>query len=142
ADESVAVARELGGAELLGISRAIRALILMQVRPAGDPEVLAAAEEAAATVGAVEGWWATVSRCLLAYAVLGAGDPYRVRDILMDAGGDGDLSRVQPSMRPNFFELLVTAALATGDVADAERWASQALALADRLGLPVQRGAA
>ncbi len=142
ADESVAVAGALGGAELLGISRAIRALILMQVRPAGDPEVLAAAEEAAATVGAVEGWWATVSRCLLAYAALGAGDPYRVRDILMDAGGDSDLSRVQPSMRPNFFELLVTAALATGDVADAERWAAHALALADRLGLPVQRGAA
>ncbi|MFI1682125.1 AAA family ATPase [Streptomyces sp. NPDC020607] len=142
ADESVAVAEALGGAELLGISRAIRALILMQVRPAGDPEVLAAAEEAAATVGAVDGWWATVSRCLLAYAALGAGDPYRVRDILLAAGGDSDLSRVQPSMRPNFFELLVTASLATGDVADAERWASRALTLADRLGLPVQRGAA
>ncbi|MFD6431890.1 AAA family ATPase [Streptomyces venezuelae] len=142
ADEAVSVAGSLGGAELLGMSRAVRALILMQTRPAGDPDVLAAAEEAAATVGAVEGWWATVSRSLLAYAVLGAGDPYRVRDVLLDAGGDGDLSRVQPSMRPNFFELLVTASLATGDVADAERWASHALALADRLGLPVQRGAA
>lgn len=142
ADEAVSVAGSLGGAELLGMSRAVRALILMQTRPAGDPDVLAAAEEAAATVGAVEGWWATVSRSLLAYAVLGAGDPYRVREVLLDAGGDGDLSRVQPSMRPNFFELLVTASLATGDVADAERWASHALALADRLGLPVQRGAA
>lgn len=142
ADESVAVAGTLGGRELLGFSRAVRAMILMQACPAGDPGVLAAAEEAAATVGAVDGWWATVARCLLAYAALGAGDPYRVRDVLLDAGGDCDLSRVQPSMRPNFFELLVASALATGDVADAERWAARALGDADRLGLPVQRGAA
>ncbi|WP_436849107.1 AAA family ATPase [Streptomyces atriruber] len=142
ADESVVVASTLGGRELLGFSRAVRAMILMQARPAGDPGVLAAAEEAAATVGAVDGWWATVARCLLAYAALGAGDPYRVRDVLLDAGGDCNLSRVQPSMRPNFFELLVASALATGDVADAERWAARALGEADRLGLPVQRGAA
>ncbi|MFE0177719.1 AAA family ATPase [Streptomyces sp. NPDC059002] len=142
ADESVAVARSLGGAELLGFSRAVRAMILMQARPPGDPEVLAAAEEAAATVGTVEGWWATLSRCLLAYAVLGAGDPYRVRDVLLRAGGDRDLTRLQPSVRPNFLELLATSALATGDLADAEHWAGRALAEADRLCLPVQRGAA
>ncbi|MFH8612010.1 AAA family ATPase [Streptomyces sp. NPDC018029] len=142
ADESVAVARALGGTELLGFGRALRALILMQTRPAGDPEVLAAAEEAAATVGTVDGWSATVSRCLLAYAALGAGDPYRVRDVLLDAGGGRDLPLVQPSIRPAFLELLVISALDTGDAADAERWAARALQEADRLGLPVQRGAA
>ncbi|MFJ2768125.1 AAA family ATPase [Streptomyces sp. NPDC087300] len=142
ADESVAVARTLGGGELLGLARAIRAMILMQARPFGDPEVLAAAEEAAATVGTLDGWWATLSRCQLAYAALGAGDPYRVRDILLSAGGGHDLPRLQPSVRPNFLELLVTSALATGDLADAERWADRALDEADRLGLPAQRGAA
>ncbi|MEV0259128.1 AAA family ATPase [Streptomyces sp. NPDC050732] len=142
ADESVAVARTLGGAELLGFGRALRAMILLQTRPAGDPEALAAAEEAAATVGTVDGWPATLSRCLLAYAALGAGDPYRVRDVLLDAGGGRDLPRVQPSIRPAFLELLVTSALDTGDVTDAERWAERALQEADRLGLPVQRGAA
>ncbi|WP_055550246.1 helix-turn-helix transcriptional regulator [Streptomyces kanamyceticus] len=142
ADESVAVARTLGGGELLGIARGIRAMVLMQARPPGDPEVLAAAEEAAATVGALDGWWATLARCQLAYAALGAGDPYRVRDILLTAGGGHDLPRLQPSVRPNFLELLATSALATGDLADAERWAGRALAEADRLGLPAQRGAA
>ncbi|MEV0276764.1 AAA family ATPase [Streptomyces sp. NPDC050610] len=142
ADESEAVARTLGGNELLGFTRALRSMILMHARPPGDPAVLAAAEEAVATVGAVEGWWATLARCMSAYAVLGSGDPHRVRDVLLRAGGGPGLPRLQPSVRPNFLELLVTAALATGDAADAEHWARQAVEEAARLELPTQRGAA
>ncbi|MFE7115372.1 LuxR family transcriptional regulator, partial [Streptomyces sp. NPDC057654] len=142
ADESEAVARTLGGHELLGFTRAIRSMILMHARPPGDPDVLAAAEEAVATVGTVDGWWATLARCMSAYAVLGAGDPHRVRDILLRAGGGRDLPRLQPSVRPNFLELLVTAALATGDSADAEYWAVRAVDEAGQLELPTQRGAA
>ncbi|MFG3254299.1 AAA family ATPase [Streptomyces sp. NPDC048172] len=156
ADEAVAAARTLGGGELLGFTRAIRSMILMQSRPPGDPEVRAAAEEAVATVegeggfeaGHEGGWWTTLARCMAAYAVLGAsgpggaGDPGRAREMLLRAGGGPALPRVQPSVRPNFLELLVTASLATGASDEAERAAALAAEEAERLGLPTQRGAA
>ncbi|MFH8534748.1 AAA family ATPase [Streptomyces tendae] len=142
ADESVTVARGLGGGERLGFSVAMRATVLLQARPPGDPEVLAEAEEAVAAVGPVDGWWATLARCLVAYAVQSAGDPLRVRDVLLSAGGGRDLPRVQPSVRPSFLELLVGSALETGDVADAEHWTRLAAAEARRLDLPTQTGAA
>ncbi|MEU7073462.1 AAA family ATPase [Streptomyces narbonensis] len=142
AEESLTVARPLGGAELLGFSRAIRATVLLHALPLGDPEGLAAAEEAAATVGTAQGWWATQARCMLAHSVPLDQDPHRVRGALLRAGGDRDLSRLQPSLRPGYLELLAGAALAAGDLPEAERVARRALAEAARLGLSVQRGAA
>ncbi|WP_329276119.1 helix-turn-helix transcriptional regulator [Streptomyces sp. NBC_00691] len=142
AEESLAVARALGGAELVGFSGAMRAVVLLHARPLGDPEPSAAAEEAAATVGTAEGWWATQTRSLLGYALPLPMDPHRVREVLVRAGGDRNLSRLQPSLRPGYLELLVGAALATGDPAEAERVARRALAEAEPLGLPVQRAAA
>ncbi|MFC9342774.1 AAA family ATPase [Streptomyces sp. NPDC057020] len=142
AEESLAVARALGGAELVGFSGALRAVVLLHARPLGDPEPSAAAEEAAATVGTAEGWWATQTRSLLGYAVPLHKDPHRVREVLVRAGGDRSLSRLQPSLRPGYLELLAGAALVTGDPAEAERVARLALAEAEPLGLPVQRGAA
>ncbi|MGW1927043.1 hypothetical protein ACWCQ0_50660 [Streptomyces massasporeus] len=61
-------------------------------------------------------------------------DPHRVREVLVRAGGDRNLSRLQPSLRPGYLELLAGAALATGDPAEAERVARRALAEAERLG--------
>ncbi|MFD4857772.1 hypothetical protein, partial [Streptomyces atratus] len=47
------------------LTLAIRSLFLMQARPPGDPDVLAAAEEAAAaTEGTGESWWSTLARSL------------------------------------------------------------------------------
>ncbi|SED86942.1 LuxR family transcriptional regulator [Streptomyces sp. TLI_105] len=142
AEEALAVARALGGAELIGFSRAIRATVLLHARPLGDPEVPAAAEEAAATVGTAEGWWATQARCMLAHTVPLDQDPHRVREVLLRAGGDRDLSRLQPSLRPGYLEVLTGAVLAAGDLPEAERVARRALAEAESLGLPVQRSAA
>ncbi|MFI1657149.1 AAA family ATPase [Streptomyces sp. NPDC020472] len=142
AEEALAVARVLGGAELVGFSRAIRATVLLHARPLGDPDVPAAAEEAAATVGTAEGWWATQARCMLAHAVPLDQDPHRVREVLLRSGGDRDLSRLQPSLRPGYLEVLTGAALAAGDLPEAERVARRALAEAESLGLPVQRSAA
>ncbi|MFD8973911.1 AAA family ATPase [Streptomyces sp. NPDC059593] len=142
AEESLTVAHPLGGAELLGFSRAMRATVLLHARPLGDPEGLAAAEEAAATVGTAQSWWATQARCMLAHNVPLGQDPHRVRGVLLRAGGDRDLSRLQPSLRPGYLELLAAAALVAGDPAEAERVARRALTEAQRLGLPVQRGAA
>ncbi|MFE1552137.1 AAA family ATPase [Streptomyces sp. NPDC058718] len=141
AEESLTVALPLGGAELLGFSRAMRATVLLHARPLGDPEGLAAAEEAAATVGTAQSWWATQARCMLAHNVPLGQDPHRVRGALLRAGGDRDLSRLQPSLRPGYLELLAAAALAAGDPAEAERVARRALTEAQRLGLPAQRGA-
>ncbi|WP_051844300.1 LuxR family transcriptional regulator [Streptomyces globisporus] len=142
AEEALAVVRALGGAELVGFGRAIRATVLLHARPLGDPEVPAAAEEAAATVGTAEGWWATQARCMLAHTVPVDQDPHRVREVLLRAGGDRDLSRLQPSLRPGYLEVLTGAALAAGDLPEAERVARRALAEAESLGLPVQRSAA
>ncbi|MDX2560613.1 AAA family ATPase [Streptomyces sp. TX20-6-3] len=142
AEESLAVARALGGAELVGFSGAIRAVVLLHARPLGDPEPSAAAAEAAATVGTADGWWATQTRALLGYTVPLHTDPHRVREVLVRAGGDRNLTRLQPSLRPGYLELLAGAALATGDPAEAERVARRALAEAEPLGLPVQRAAA
>ncbi|MFB9435385.1 LuxR family transcriptional regulator [Streptomyces showdoensis] len=142
ADEALALARTLGGAEVVGFSRAIRATILLQARPLGDPEGLAAAEEAAATVGTAGGWWGTLARGLLAHAIPVTADPHRVRDVLVAAGGGPGLPRIQPTVRPGFLELLVAASLATGDTTGAEGAARLAEAEAARLDLPVQRAAA
>ncbi|MER8045411.1 AAA family ATPase [Streptomyces sp. NPDC094032] len=142
ADEAISLARTLGGAEVLGFSRAIRATILLQARPLGDPGALAAAEEAAATVGTAGGWWGTLARSLLAQAIPVATDPYRVRDILLTTGGGPALPRIQPSVRPGFLELLATASLAIGDPSGAHHAARRAEAEAERLDLPVQRAAA
>ncbi|MFH8712810.1 helix-turn-helix transcriptional regulator [Streptomyces zaomyceticus] len=142
AEESIDVARTLGGAELLGFSGALRAAVLLHARPLGDPEALAAAEEAVATLGTAEGWWATQARGLLGFVVPLGRDPHRVREVLVRAGGDRDLSRLQPSLRPQYLELLAGAALATGDRTEAERVARRALAESEPLGLPVQRSAA
>ncbi|MEW1697202.1 AAA family ATPase [Streptomyces sp. NPDC091278] len=142
AEESLAAARAPGGFELLGFTRAIRAVVLLHARPLGDPEPLAAAEEAAATVGTARGWWATQARALLAYSVATARDPHRVREVLLDAGGGPDLTGLQPSLRPAYFELLVEASLVVGDLAEAERAARRALEEAATLGLPTQSAAA
>ncbi|MFF8838020.1 helix-turn-helix transcriptional regulator [Streptomyces sp. NPDC015130] len=142
AEESLTVARPLGGAELLGFSRAVRATVLLHALPLGAPEALAAAEEAAATVGTAQSWWATQARCMLAHSIPLGRDPHRVRGVLLRVGGDRDLSRLQPSLRPGYLELLAGAALAAGDLPEAERAARRALAEAARLGLSVQRGAA
>ncbi|WP_405534836.1 AAA family ATPase [Streptomyces sp. NBC_00075] len=142
ADEAEPIARALGSGELLAFTLGFRSQILLQARPPGDPGALAVAEEAAAAAGTSDSWWASLASCMLAYAAYMAGDPHRVRDVLLRAGGGSDLRRLQPSVRPNFLELLTVAALGTGDVEEAERWAERAHKEAEQLHLPAQRGAA
>ncbi|UUU29152.1 hypothetical protein JIX56_04140 [Streptomyces sp. CA-210063] len=142
ADEAEPITRALGSGELLGLALAFRSQILMQTRPPGDPGALAAAEEAVAAAGKSDSWWASLAWCMLVYAALGAGDPHRVQEVLLQAGGGDELRRLQPSVRPNFLELLATAAVATGKMEEAEKWAERAHQEAEQLGLPAQRGAA
>ncbi|WP_405605270.1 AAA family ATPase [Streptomyces sp. NBC_01410] len=142
ADEAEPVVRSLGSGELLAFTLALRSQILLQARPPGDPDARAAAEEAVAAAGTSDSWWASLARSMLAYAALSGGDPHRALESMVHAGGGSDLQRLQPSLRPDFLELLVTAAVATGDMERAELWAERAGKEAEQLGLPTQHGAA
>ncbi|MGI5196756.1 helix-turn-helix transcriptional regulator [Streptomyces sp. CA-288835] len=139
-EEAESVARAVGSSELLGFTLALKSVILAQAYPQGDPRPLAVAENAASVAGNSHTWWGNAYKSLLAYAALSSGDPHRARDVMLEAGGK-DLHRLQRSMRPNHLELLVTTSLATGDTADAERWAELAHEEASRLGLAAKRAA-
>ncbi|MER5279162.1 AAA family ATPase [Streptomyces sp. NPDC002809] len=141
ADEAEDIARGIGSGELLAFVLANKAQVRIAASAPGDPEALAAAEEAVATMGPSDNWRASMAWCMLGYAALTGGDPHRARDALLRAGGK-DLGGLQPSMRPLLSELLVTAALATGDVGSASAWAERARDEAEQLGLPVQRASA
>ncbi|MCX4544159.1 LuxR family transcriptional regulator [Streptomyces sp. NBC_01565] len=140
-DEAESIARGIGSDELLGLVLANKAQVLIAARPPGDVGALAVAEEAVAAAGARTSWWTSLVWCVMSFAALHGGDPLRARSAMLRAGGP-DLAGLQPSMRPLFLEALVTAAVTTGDLAEAEEWAALAGRDAERLGLPVQRAAA
>ncbi|WP_460073672.1 helix-turn-helix transcriptional regulator [Streptomyces sp. YKOK-I1] len=141
ADEAEDIARGIGSDELLAFVLATKAHAVVAACPPGDPRPLAVAEEAVAAAGLGVNWWASIARCMLGYAALTAGDPARAREAVLHAGGP-DLRRLQPSMRPLFLEILVTASLALGEADAAKDWAQRAQEEAERLDLPVQRASA
>jgi DNA-binding NarL/FixJ family response regulator len=142
AEEAEPIARTLGSGEMLAFVLAFQSQILAQTRRPGGRSALDVADEAAASAGATDSWWANVAWCMLAYAALDAGDPHRASDILLRTGGGTDLHRLQPTVRPNCLEALSGAALALGQIDAAARWAERADKEAEQLGLPAQRGAA
>ncbi len=144
ADEAAAIARALGSGELLGLTLAIRALVLGQARPPGDPDVLAAAEEAAAA-----GWRAPPTA---------GGPPWRgpcrpsprwgpeTRTAHGRSSSPRAAARtfpwLQPASLPEFLELLTAASLAAGAQAEAEQAAERSLKEAECIDLPIPQGAA
>ncbi|UUU19944.1 helix-turn-helix transcriptional regulator [Streptomyces sp. DSM 40750] len=141
AEEAETIARGIGSDELLAFVLASKAQALIPALPPGDGTALAVAEEAVARAGSGTRWWASIAWCMLGYAAIHAGDPARARAAVLRAGGE-DLSGLQPSMRPLFLEVLVTAAVAAGDSEEARLWAERARKEAERLGLPAQRASA
>lgn len=141
AEEAETIARGIGSDELLAFVLASKAQALIPALPPGDGGALAVAEEAVARAGAGTRWWASIAWCVLGYAALHAGDPARARAAVLRAGGE-DLDGLQPSMRPLFMEILVTAAVATGGHDEARQWADRARKEAERLDLVVQRASA
>ncbi|MEU4262894.1 helix-turn-helix transcriptional regulator [Streptomyces argenteolus] len=139
--EAEDIARGIGSSELLAFVLANKAQVLVAASAPGAPEALAAAEEAVAEMGPSDNWRASMAWSMLGYAALTGGDPHRARGALLRAGGD-DLRGLQPSMRPLLSELLVTAAVATGDIDSASAWAERARKEAEQLGLPLQRASA
>ncbi|MDX2911140.1 helix-turn-helix transcriptional regulator [Streptomyces griseiscabiei] len=141
AEEAETIARGIGSDELLAFVLASKAQALLPALPPGDGGALAVAEEAVARAGAGSYWWASIAWGVLGYAALHSGDPARARAAVLRAGGE-DLAGLQPSMRPLFTEVLVTAAVATGDHDEARRWAERARKEAERLDLVAQRASA
>ncbi|MET9468748.1 AAA family ATPase [Streptomyces sp. NPDC006544] len=141
-DEAESIARGIGSDELLALVLSNKAQVLLVSLPPGDGGSLAVAEEAVALTGGRSSWWASLAWCVLSYTALHGGDPRRARSAMLRAGGGPELARLQPTMRPLFLEALVTAAVTTGDLADAEAWSALAAADAERLGLPAQRASA
>ena len=141
ADQAEDIARGIGSDQLLAFVLASKAAALVAACPPGDPRPLAVAEEAVAAAGAGVDWWASTAWCIFGWAALMAGDPVRARDATLQAGGP-ELQRIQPSMRPLYLEILVTAALVTGRSEEARGWAERAHKEAEQLGLPMQRASA
>ncbi len=141
AEEAETIARSIGSDEVLAFVLASKSQALIPALPPGDGTALAVAEEAVARAGSGTGWWASIAWCILGYAAIHAGDPARARAAVLRAGGE-DLGGLQPSMRPLFLEILVTAAVFTGEHEEARLWAERAGKEAERLGLAAQRASA
>ncbi|HEV2635660.1 MAG TPA: AAA family ATPase [Actinocrinis sp.] len=141
AEEAEPIARTLGSGDMLAFVLAFQSQILLQARRPAGRSALEVAEEAVASADAAESWWANVASCMLGYAALDAGDPHRAVDALLRTGGGSELRHLQPTMRPNYLEVLTGAALALGQVDTAGHWAERANKEAQQLGLPAQRGA-
>ncbi|MFI9835103.1 AAA family ATPase [Streptomyces sp. NPDC051913] len=141
ADLAEDISRGIGSDQLLTFALASKASALVASCPPGDPRPRAVAEEAVAAAGTGVNWWASTAWCIFGWASLMAGDPVGARDALLQAGGP-ELHRIQPSMRPLYLEILVTAALVTGRSEEARERAEQARKEAEQLGLPMQRASA
>ncbi|WP_406275394.1 AAA family ATPase [Streptomyces sp. NBC_00191] len=142
AEEAESIARAAGSGDLLAFTLAIKTLVLLLARPLGDNSALTTGEEAVAATSGSKGWWSALAWCMLGHATFVSGDPHRAQEAIMTAGGGTELPLLQPSVRPGQLDSLAGAALAAGDIDQAERWAAQAEREADRLGLGGQRAAA
>ncbi|MDQ0833419.1 DNA-binding NarL/FixJ family response regulator [Streptomyces achromogenes] len=142
AEEAETLARAAGSPDLLAFTLAIKTLVLLLCRPFGDVSALTTAEEAVAATSGTKGWWPALAWCMLGHTTFVSGDAHRAQEAITTAGGGRELPLLQPSIRPGQLDTLTAAALATGDLGQARRWAAQAAREADRLGLGGQRAAA
>lgn len=137
AADNLAEAQESGQ---LVRSPALHALTMaMRCRMAtltGDlDQALCLGEEACRLAGPADDWLSVLALAFFAHARLLAGDPRGCVSILVDAGGGADLPMLPLPSRPEWFEVLTTAALALGHTSEGEQWATRAETAAAHLGL-------
>lgn len=138
--EAGIVARRIGSRSLLSFALAFEAqATAWRGGPRDDERAVALARGAVELATDLDSWSGRTAATALATATLLAGDPDTCVEMLTDAGGDGRLTRLQASLRPMWQELLCAAALAGGDLPEAERRAREAMAAADLIGLSGQR---
>ncbi|MDG4809407.1 AAA family ATPase [Micromonospora sp. WMMD1120] len=141
ATEAGIVARRIGSHHLLSFALAFEAeATAWRGGPRDDERAVALARSAVAITTDLATWCGRTGALALATAALLSGDPATCAELVRSAGGDDRLSRLQTTLRPMWFELLSSAALAAGQLTEAERQARRAMAGADQVGLPGQRG--
>ncbi|MFI9638576.1 ATP-binding protein [Micromonospora sp. NPDC051925] len=137
--EAGIVARRIGSRSLLSFALAFEAqATAWRGGPRDDERAVALARSAVELATDLDSWSGRTAATALATATLLAGDPATCGEMLTDAGGDDRLTRLQASLRPMWHELLCVAALAGGELSEAERQARAALAAADLVGLSGQ----
>jgi DNA-binding NarL/FixJ family response regulator len=133
-DDIQEIARLIGGAEIEAMALALGVPAVLACR---GPEAALAQARTAATASQ-PGWWSDVAQNLLGQALLTSGDPAGcVRTLLRPDGTDlrtGDVSG-----RALWYDVLVQAELARGQVDAAERWADRADQTTAGLALAGQR---
>ncbi|MEU1753561.1 AAA family ATPase [Micromonospora matsumotoense] len=140
ATEAGTVARRIGSRSLLSFALAFEAQgTAWRGGPRDDARAVALARSAVEFASDLDSWSGRTAATALATATLLAGDPATCVEMLTEAGGDSGLTRLQASLRPMWHELLCVAALAAGELPEAERRARAALAAADLIDLPGQR---
>lgn len=141
ATEAGIVARRIGSRHLLSFALAFEAeATAWRGGLRDDDRAVALARSAVGIAPDLATWSGRTAATALATAALLSGDPTTCAEMVRSAGGDSQLSRFQTTLRPMWYELLCAAALAAGEVTDAERQARLAMAEADQVGLPGQRG--
>ncbi|MEU8216354.1 AAA family ATPase [Micromonospora taraxaci] len=141
ATEAGIVARRIGSHHLLSFALAFEAeATAWRGGPRDDDRAVALARSAVGIATDLATWCGRTAVLALATAALLSGDPATCAELVRSAGGDSRLSRLQTTLRPMWFELLSAAALAAGEVAEAEQQAQRAMAEADQIGLAGQRG--
>ncbi|MEU8162028.1 helix-turn-helix transcriptional regulator [Micromonospora parva] len=141
ATEAGIVARRIGSHHLLSFALAFEAeATAWRGGLRDDDRAVALARSAVGIATDLSTWCGRTAATALATAALLSGDPATCAELVLSAGGDSRLSRLQTSLRPRWYELLCAAALAAGEMADAERQARLAMTEADQVGLRGQRG--
>ncbi|KQV13249.1 hypothetical protein ASC99_08455 [Kitasatospora sp. Root107] len=124
--EAEEAAREIGSRELGALAMALRAAAMNPHHPSAADEAPLALAERAVRSAPGGGWWSRSTVAIHAQALLTAGQPERCARVLLDAGGGPELPLAQVTCHPLWYAMLSATALATGDIAAAERWVVRA----------------
>lgn len=139
AGEAELLARTSGADEAAGIAMILRATGLLWTRPRRDTDrLLELAGEGLSLALRKRGWRAAVAVGLRAHAQFLGGDPAGCLRTLTEEGGP-QLQRLLRAWQPSLLALASVAALRCGDIDAARDWARKGDAVAEQLGLPLQR---
>jgi DNA-binding CsgD family transcriptional regulator len=137
-DDALEVALLTGSDELRTMSLALRCWITVW---SGDvPEAVRLGEAAVAAAAQIKGWYTGVAHAMLAQARIYAGEPAGCIELVTDASGGPELTRMDMISRPCWYELFAYTEAGDGRAAEAQAWAQRATDSAVPLDLPVRTG--
>lgn len=127
-ESAIAQARTLGTLECLALAEALLGLVRAHLDdPAGARQ---SATRTATTALHPRGLLETGAWIVSAYALFAIGDREDAAEFVLTAGGHDELSSLQVIDRSLGYDILIAAALESGDLAAAERWGEHTLPLA------------